>query len=271
MNPPGTVLITGASSGFGAALVDAFAGAGRTVAATMRTPAKAPARFGDMDNVTVYPLDITDDDAVAATVTRIERDLGPITVLLNVAGYVVQGTLEELGLDQLRAQLETNVVGLASVIKAVLPQMRSARRGHIINFSSGGGLIGVPRLDAYVASKFAVEGLSEALSRDLAHLGVQVTIVEPGVFQTGLGGSAVGPENPIADYDAASALLPDLYDWTPGNLDAAAAAIEEIADKPDAPLRLYVGHGLDDVQRHYRQRMDAWDQTAPITATTLSG
>ncbi|GAB92571.1 putative oxidoreductase [Gordonia rhizosphera NBRC 16068] len=95
MNTSRTVLITGASSGFGAALVDAFADAGWAVAATMRTPEKAPARFAGIDNVTVYRLDVTDDEAVAATVNQIEHHHGAIAVLLNVAGYVVQGTLEE--------------------------------------------------------------------------------------------------------------------------------------------------------------------------------
>ena len=164
---------------------------------------------------------------------------------------------------------KTNVVGLVAVAKALLPGMRQRRSGHIINFSSGGGLIGVPRLDAYVASKFAVEGLSEALSRDISHLGLQVTIVEPGVFHTGLGESAVQPSRTIDAYAPAAHQLPGLYDWTPGNLEGAAQTIVSIADRPDAPLRLYVGHGLDDVRRHYHQRLDEWAASEHLTRATL--
>lgn len=253
-----TVLVTGASSGFGEALVVAFADAGWNVAATMRNLAKAPASLHELSNVLVQQLDVTDETSIRDAVEAIESHFGPVDVLLNVAGNVVQGTLEELSLDQVRAQLETNVVGLVAVAKALLPGMRHRRSGHIINFSSGGGLIGVPRLDAYVASKFAVEGLSEALSRDISHLGLQVTIVEPGVFHTGLGESAVQPSRTIDAYAPAAHQLPGLYDWTPGNLEGAAQTIVSIAGRSDAPLRLYVGHGLDDVRRHYHQRLDEW-------------
>ncbi|MBC2644203.1 MULTISPECIES: SDR family oxidoreductase [unclassified Rhodococcus (in: high G+C Gram-positive bacteria)] len=264
-----TVLITGASSGFGAALVTAFADAGWHVAATMRNPAKMPASLHALPNVRTQCLDVTDETSIRDAVAAVESCFGPVDVLLNVAGNVVQGTLEELSIDQVRAQLETNVVGVAAVTKALLPGMRQRRSGHIINFSSGGGLVGVPRLDAYVASKFAVEGLSEALSRDVSHLGLQVTIVEPGVFHTDLGDSAVQPAHPIEAYAPAADQLPGLYDWTPGNLEGAARAIASIAARPGAPLRLYVGHGLDDVRRHYHERLDGWAASEHLTRGTL--
>jgi NAD(P)-dependent dehydrogenase (short-subunit alcohol dehydrogenase family) len=181
----------------------------------MRNIAKTPASLHELSNVLVQQLDVTDETSIRDAVEAVESHLGPVDVLLNVAGNVVQGTLEELSLDQVRAQLETNVVGLVAVTKALLPGMRQRRSGHIINFSSGGGLIGVPRFAAYVASKFAVEGLSEALWRDISHLGRQVTIVEPGVFQTGLGESAVQPSRTIDAYARAADQIPGLYDWTP--------------------------------------------------------
>ncbi|GAA4553028.1 SDR family NAD(P)-dependent oxidoreductase [Amycolatopsis samaneae] len=264
------VLVTGASSGFGEALVTEFAKSGWNVAATMRDPGKAPAGFSDLPNVLVRPLDVTDEASINEAVIAVESHFGPIDVLLNVAGNVVQGTLEELSLEQVRAQLETNVVGLVAVAKALLPGMRQRGSGHIVNFSSGGGLIGVPRLDAYVASKFAVEGLSEALSRDVAHLGLKVSIVEPGVFATRLGDSAVQPARPLDAYAPAAEQLPGLYDWTPGDLQGAAEAIVAIAGQPDAPLRLYVGHGLDDVRRHYQDRLDGWAAYEHLTRRTLS-
>lgn len=219
------VLITGASSGFGAALVRAYAQQGWTITATMRNLAKAPADFDSLDGVSVVALDVTDEASIAEAVKAAEAKNGPIDVLLNVAGYVVQGAVEEVALADWRAQFETNVVGLVAVTQAVLPGMRERRRGHIINFSSGGGVIGVPRLAAYSASKFAVEGLTEALSREVKHLGIRVTMIEPGVFETELGTSASAPENPIAAYDATADQMTDLYDWTPGDLDAAARAI----------------------------------------------
>lgn len=148
--------------------------------------------------------------------------------------------------------------------------MREHGRGHIITFSSGAGVIGIPRMEAYVASKFAVEGMSEALSRSVAHLGIQVTTIEPGVFETDLGTSVATPRNPIGAYDAADAQLPDMYDWTPGNLEEAAKAIVSVTGSEDAPLRLVVGHGLDDVRRFQRDRLAEWDRTESITRRSLA-
>lgn len=262
------VLITGASSGFGAALVRTYAQQGWKVTATMRNLGKLPADFDSLDGVTVIALDITDETSIAAAVQDAEATNGPIDVLLNVAGYVVQGALEEVALPDWRAQFETNVVGLVAVTQAVLPGMRERRSGHIINFSSGGGVIGVTRLAAYSASKFAVEGLTEALSREVKHLGIRVTMIEPGVFETELGSSAAQPKHPIDAYDATAQQMPDLYDWTPGDLDAAARAIVTISQDDDAPLRFYVGHGLDSVRRHYGERLDEWARYEELTDTT---
>ncbi|MFF2316934.1 SDR family NAD(P)-dependent oxidoreductase [Arthrobacter sp. NPDC058097] len=265
-----TALITGARSGFGAALALAFAEAGWNVVATMRTPDRAQAALRDHERILIAPLDVTDQASIAEAVSSAERRFGSVDVLVNAAGFVVEGTVEEIALEALREQLETNVVGTAAVIQGVLPGMRSRGSGHIMTFSSGAGLIGVPRLDAYAASKFAVEGLSESLARSIAHLGIKITIVEPGVFETELASSVIPAAVPIEAYDPAAAQLPGLYDWTPGNLGAAARAIESVAGRPDAPLRLYVGHGLDDVRRHYEDRLNDWEHTAEITATTTS-
>lgn len=153
-----------------------------------------------------------------------------------------------------------------------LPQRRSlpARitKPGAVNFSSGGGVIGMPRMAVYSASKFAVEGLTESLAREVEHLGIRVTMIEPGVFETELGSSASQPEHPIDDYDATAEQLPDLYDWTPGDLHAAARAIVTISEDDDAPLRFYVGHGLDSVRRHYDERLAEWARYEELTNTT---
>lgn len=262
------VLITGASSGFGAALVGAFAQRGWRITATMRSLAKKPSEFDSLEGVSVVALDVTDEASIARAVEEAEAKNGPIDALLNVAGYVVQGAVEEVSLADWRSQFETNVVGLVAVTQAVLPGMRERGRGRIINFSSGGGVIGVPRLAAYSASKSAVECLSEALTREVKHLGIQVTMVESGVFETELGSSAAAPRTPIDDYDAAAEQLPELYDWTPGDLEAAARAIVTITEAEDAPMRFYVGHGLDSVRRHYQERLDEWARWDELTNTT---
>ncbi|MBK0332380.1 SDR family oxidoreductase [Brachybacterium sp. MASK1Z-5] len=266
-----TVLITGARSGFGAALATAFADAGWNVAATMRTPEKAPAEFADRDGIFVTALDVTSPESISAAVAAATEHFGgDLDAVVNAAGYVVQGSVEEFTLDDLRAQFETNVIGTAAVIQGVLPGMRERKHGHIITFSSAAGVIGIPRMEAYVASKFAVEGMSEALSRSVAHFGIKVTTIEPGVFETELGEGATATRHPINAYDAANAQLPDMYDWTPGNLEEAAKAIVAVAGTEDAPLRLVVGHGLDDVRRFHRDRLAEWDRTESLTRPTLA-
>ncbi|MCT1545570.1 MULTISPECIES: SDR family NAD(P)-dependent oxidoreductase [Kocuria] len=262
------VLITGASSGFGAALVRAYAQQGWKITATMRNLAKKPSEFDSLDGVSVVSLDVTDEASIAAAVAEAEATNGPVDVLLNVAGYVVQGAVEEVPLAEWRAQFETNVVGVVAVTQAVLPGMRERHRGHVINFSSGAGVIGMPRLAAYSASKFAVEGLTESLAREVKHLGIRVTMVEPGVFETELGSSASQTENPIDAYDATAEQMPDLYDWTPGDLDASARAIVTISEDDAAPVRFYVGHGLDSVRRHYDERLAQWARYEDLTNTT---
>ena len=264
-----TVLITGAASGFGENLVSKFAQKGWNVTATMRDVAKAPASFGSLPTVQVVRLDVRDEASIGDALAASEAHFGPLGVVVNTAAKVLAGTLEEHTIDQMRDEFETNVFGTLSLTKAVLPGMRARGSGHIINFSSAAGLMGMPRTPAYVASKFAIEGYSEALSFDLAHLGVKVTIVEPGVFETALGSKAEAPAQTIEAYASAARLRDGMFDFTPGNLDRANEAIVAIAGSPDAPLRLYVGHGLDSVRKRYKERLDAWTQQEAVTRTTL--
>ena len=267
---PQNVLITGASSGFGEALVNAFADAGATVTATMRNLDKAPSSYAEREGVLVQYLDVTDEESVSAAVAAAEAAFGPIDVLVNAAGYTQVGSAEELTLDEIRKLFDANFFGLVSTMKAVLPGMRQRGRGHIINFSSLAGVVGLPIVSAYSATKWAVEGYTEALSRDLAHLGVTFTIVEPGMFATNLGASASRPANPIdAYYSPDAAINRPWYDPAVGDLAKAAEAIVSVSGTENPPLRLYVGHALDDARRYATDRLDEWDRWRHLTDTTL--
>ncbi|MBD3684237.1 oxidoreductase [Stenotrophomonas sp. Br8] len=198
------LLITGVSSGFGRALAQQAMLAGHRVVGTVRSEtarqdfeALAPGRaFGRL-------LDVTDDAAIDALVIAIEADIGAIDVLVNNAGYGHEGILEESTLDELRHQFEVNVFGPAALIKAVLPHMRARRRGHILSITSMGGFITLPGIAWYCGSKFALEGISEVLGKEVAPFGIHVTAVAPGSFRTDWAGrSMVRASRSIGDYDA---------------------------------------------------------------------
>lgn len=173
-----TVLITGASSGIGKASAERFAANGWNVVATMRDPAMGQA-LTRLDNVLVSPLDVRDNTTIRrATAEAVER-FGGIDVLLNNAGFGQYGVFEAVPREKVIEQFEVNVFGPMDVIRAVLPVMRRARRGVIINISSGAGIYTLPMISLYAASKFAIEGFSEALSFELLPLGILVKIVEP--------------------------------------------------------------------------------------------
>ena len=198
-----TFLITGASSGLGRAFAEGALAAGHTVVGTVRKPedlaefeALAPGRAH------ARQLDVTDDEAVFAVVGEVESSVGPIDVLIANAGYGHEGVFEESPMAELRAQFDVNVFGVAATVHAVLPGMRKRRSGHIFAVSSMGGLMTVPGLAYYCGSKYAVEGMLETLSKEVAGFGVRVTIIEPGSFRTDWAGrSMVRSDRSIADYD----------------------------------------------------------------------
>jgi NADP-dependent 3-hydroxy acid dehydrogenase YdfG len=182
-----TILITGASSGIGKATAELFQSNGWNVAATMRSPDtdsepwEAPSRL-------VTRLDVTDCDSINEAVEKTIQRFGTIDVLLNNAGYGAYGPLEAFSMGQVESQFATNVIGLLAVTKTVLPHMRTARSGLIVNISSIGGLMTFPLGSLYHGSKFAVEGISESLHFELEPLGIRVKIVEPGMTKTDFGG-----------------------------------------------------------------------------------
>lgn len=178
------VVVTGASSGIGKATVEAFARAGRNVAATMRTPANAPAFDAPAERIGVFRLDVTDEASIAAGIEQIEREAGPIDVLVNNAGFGLVGPLEATAPGEIRRVIETNVIGLIAVTRAVLGPMRRRRSGVIINVGSVGGRLTFPYYSVYHATKHAVEGLSESLAFELKEFGIRVKIIEPGPIKT---------------------------------------------------------------------------------------
>ncbi|WP_425098592.1 SDR family oxidoreductase [Tropicibacter sp. S64] len=220
-----TILITGASSGIGKATALRFQSEGWNVIAIMRDPSASD--LGG-DTTLITRLDVTDPASIRAAVDAGTDRFGAIDVLLNNAGYGAYGPLEAFSTDRIRRQFDTNVIGLLEVTKAVLPQMRALRAGTIVNISSIGGQITFPLGTLYHGSKFAVEGLSEALHYELEPLGIRVRIVEPGMIKTDFGGRsfdfAMGED--LTDYAPTAAAMGRLF----SKLAATPSAPEVVAD-----------------------------------------
>jgi NAD(P)-dependent dehydrogenase (short-subunit alcohol dehydrogenase family) len=240
-------LITGASTGLGRAIAEAVLARGHRVVATARNVStlkdfaeRAPKQ------VRVTRLDVTDPASVRAAVEYAVAEFGQIDVVVNNAGHGLLGALEELSDEQSRAVLETNVFGVLAVTRAVLPHMRARRRGHFVQMSSVGGVIGNPGHALYATSKFALEGMSEALAAEVAPLGIRVTIVEPGPFRTDFAGRSMNFADPIPDYrDTPAGVLRtrfrDQDGVQPNDPARAAAAIIRAVEDDQAPLRLPLG------------------------------
>lgn len=242
-----TFFITGVSSGFGRAIASAALQAGHRVVGTVRTE-QAAAEFqteihGDAH---VKLLDVTQFDAVAPLAAVVEAELGPVDVVINNAGYGHEGILEESSLDEMRRQFDVNVFGAVAVMKAFLPFMRQRRRGHIINITSMGGYITMPGISYYCGSKFALEGISETLAREVKGLGIAVTAVAPGSFRTDWAGrSMVRSARAIGDYDSLFDPIRqsriDKSGKQLGDPHKAAAAILALVDMPEPPEHLLIG------------------------------
>ncbi|MDR5827127.1 oxidoreductase [Caballeronia sp. LP006] len=199
-----TFIITGVSSGFGRAFAQSALDAGHTVIGTVRN-GDALKEFEAINPRSAHGvvLDVTAFDRIGPVVEEVMRTYGPIDVLVNNAGYGHEGTLEESPLEEMRRQFDVNVFGAVAMIKAVLPSMRERRAGHIINITSMGGFITMPGIAYYCGSKFALEGISETLAKEVKDFNVRVTAVAPGSFRTDWAGrSMVRTERSIADYDA---------------------------------------------------------------------
>lgn len=251
-------LITGCSSGFGRELVRALLARGRRVVVTARK-SETLAEFSGHENALVAALDVTRSDQIDAVVRQAVAHFGRIDVLVNNAGYGYLAAIEEGEEAEIRALFDTNVFGLAAMTRAVLPGMRQRRSGHIVNISSMGGFVGFPGVGYYNATKFAVEGLTEALVKEVTPLGIKVTAVAPGPFRTEWAGGALRmPAQGIADYaGTAGARRTTTQGYNgkqPGDPVRAAAAIIEAVESLQPPLHLLLGRPAYD---NVRNRLDA--------------
>ena len=266
---PPVWFITGCSTGFGRHLARHTLSLGYPTVITARHPDQvADIAAGHPDLALVLPLDVTDPAQVAAAVAAAEARFGRIDVLVNNAGIGYFGSFEESDLAAVRAMFEVNVWGLAGLTRAVLPGMRSRRAGAIVNFSSIGGLVAIPSLSFYDATKFAVEALSESLAQEVAPLGIRVMLVEPGPFRTDWAGRSAG-EAPrtIAEYDptagARQAMIRGYSGTQPGDPVRAAAAIVQAVESARPPLRLVLGRMALELARAklaaVGRELDAWE------------
>ncbi|MDQ1092677.1 NAD(P)-dependent dehydrogenase (short-subunit alcohol dehydrogenase family) [Xanthomonas sacchari] len=262
MAPEKTLLITGVSSGLGRALAQAALTAGHRVVGTVRS-AQARQEFEALGaGAVARVLDITDVEAIPGIVAEIEATVGPLDVLVNNAGYGHEGILEESPLEALRHQLDVNVVGAVAMMKAVLPAMRQRRRGHIVNITSMGGFITMPGIAYYCGSKFALEGISEALGQEVAALGIHVTAVAPGSFRTDWAGrSMVRTPRSIADYDPLFDPIRDARQAKSGRQlgdpAKAAQAMLALIDAPAPPAHLLLGSDALGLVRDKLDRLKA--------------
>jgi NAD(P)-dependent dehydrogenase (short-subunit alcohol dehydrogenase family) len=255
-----TFVITGVSSGLGRAFAEGALAAGHRVVGTVRRASDADA-FAALAPARASPLvlDVTDFAAIPAAIAAAERQAGPIDVLVNNAGYGHEGVLEESAIDDLQRQFAANVFGPVAMIKAVLPGMRARRRGHIVNVTSMGGFITMPGISFYCGSKFALEGISEALGKEVAGVGIRVTALAPGQFRTDWAGRSMDrTARSIADYDAVMdpirAGRQAKSGHQPGDPALAARALLALVEAEHPPVRLFLG---DDALGLVDQKLDA--------------
>ncbi|RXF67931.1 oxidoreductase [Hansschlegelia zhihuaiae] len=244
---PKTFFITGVSSGLGRAFAQGALEAGHAVVGTVRN-ADAAAEFESLSPGRAFALqlDMTDFEAMPAAVAEAERLAGPIDVLVNNAGYGHEGVMEESSIEDLRRQFDVNVFGAVAMMKAVLPGMRERRRGRVINVTSMGGFITMPGISFYCGSKFALEGISEALGKEVAAFDVHVTSVAPGQFRTDWAGRSMQrTARSISDYDSVMDPLRTARQAKsgnqPGDPTKAAQALLRLVDADKPPVRLFLG------------------------------
>jgi NAD(P)-dependent dehydrogenase (short-subunit alcohol dehydrogenase family) len=239
-------LITGASRGLGRAFTEAVLKAGDRVVAAARNPkqlAEFESEYGE--NIRSVPLDVTNEDQAIAAFGAAIANFGTLDVLVNNAGYGYLCPVEDTSLADFRAQIETNLFGVIIMTKAVLPYFRERKAGHVIQITSIAGRVGPAGRAPYAAAKFGVEGFSESLSKEVAPLGVKVTVIEPGGFRTDFAGSSTELREGRPEYDStvgASVRFQRNYNGKqPGDPAKAAAVLLHVASLSDPPLRLLLG------------------------------
>ena len=258
-----TWFITGTSRGFGREWAVAALERGDSVTATARDASSLDdlvATYGD--RVLALTLDVTDRAACFAAVAQAHERFGRLDIVVNNAGYGHFGMIEELTEEEFRAQMETNVFGAMWVTQAALAPMREQGSGHILQVSSIGGISAFQTVGAYHASKWALEGFSQALAQEVAGFGIHVTLIEPGGFSTDWGGSSARHSEPLPAYEGVreqAAQARKQRTASPGDPAASAKAVMEIVDADEPPLRVFFGDApLPIAEADYASRLETW-------------
>jgi len=261
--------ITGCSRGLGRIWAEAALKAGHKVAATARKVSDLAELKADFpDSALVLQLDVADRPAVFEAVAAAHRHFGRLDVVVCNAGYGLRGAVEEVLEPDARALLDTNLFGALWTIQAALPILRAQASGHILAVSSLAGLVGEPTLGLYNASKWALEGLVDALHREVEHLGVKVTLIEPGPYATGFATPVSLRSSPeLSAYDEARRqLVAGIRPGDRGDPTATAAAVLEVVSASQPPLRLILGRVvLPKVRQHYGERLQEWEAWAEVS------
>ena len=274
--PDGRVwFVTGASSGLGRAVSEAVLERGDRLVVTARDVGSIGTIVESApDQAHALELDVTDADAARAAVDETVERFGQLDVVVNNAGYGHIGAIEEATDEELRQQFEVNLFGVINVTRAALPRMRKQRSGHLVQMSSLNGIEGLAGGGYYAASKFAVEGLSESLADEVAHLGIKVTLVEPGPHRTRfLNDRSPDDGEPISDYaDSVGKtrdVLRDLDGNQPGDPARAARAIIEAVEADDPPRRLPLGQmAVDSIRTKLSAQLDELEQWSELSASS---
>jgi len=262
-----TILISGASKGFGRAWAEAFLAKGYQVAGTARnidTLADLKAKYGDA--ILPLKLDVNNRADSFAVVEKVQQYFGKIDILINNAGYALNGAVEEASEIEARAQFETNFFGTLWLTQAVLSIMRKQQSGHIIQVSSVLGIAALPVLGLYNASKFAIEGLTETLASEVKQFGINVTLVEPNGYVTDIWGNGFNSES-IDAYDGLKKAIADGHDPdTFGKTSATVPAIIKLVEAETPPLRLFLGKvALPLAKKVYEQKLAIWEEWADVS------
>ncbi|GLU55232.1 short-chain dehydrogenase/reductase [Dyadobacter frigoris] len=268
-------LVTGAARGFGFEIAKAVLESGDMLIATVRSnPQVLENALGNHKNLKVALLEITNEASTKDVAKQAIEYFGRIDVLVNNAGYGLLSAVEEATDAEVKANYEVNVFGLLNVTRAVLPYMRKQRSGHVINLSSVGGLTGVTGWGLYGSTKFAVEGITEALATELAPLGIHATTVEPGFFRTDFldGSSLTRSENIIEDYKDTVGAMRDYATQVnkkqPGDAVKLAQAFIKLANSESPPLHLPLGK---DTLVYFKAKMDSFYSDIEIWNDTITG
>lgn len=263
-----TIFITGASRGFGKIWAEAFLKRGNNVVATVRNIESLKDLASEyQENLLVLQLDVTDKKASFEAVSKAKSHFGAIDVLINNAGYGHFGAIEELEEQEIRTQFETNVLGLIWLTQAVIPIMRKQKSGHIIQLSSVLGVIALPTLGIYSASKFAVEGLTESLAAEVAGFGIKVTLVEPNGYETDFAASSAVQSKPLPQYDVVRTALQEGNKEEDYGVPAATSeAVLKLVDAENPPLRLLLGKaGVQWTKYAYGERLKTWEEWQDVS------